>query len=150
MTHKNLYDGLFILDSEKYARNQEEVSDKIAKTIESFGGTVLVSRLWEERKLAYTINNHKRGTYWLTYFRMDTDQVGDLGRQFRLNNNIIRFMILEVDPKLEEALIEHAIAGPIRREETIEPVDDVDDVDEVDDEEDEAEEVDFVDSVEEE
>ncbi|MDO5565386.1 MAG: 30S ribosomal protein S6 [Planctomycetia bacterium] len=147
MTQKNVYDGLFILDSEKYARNQEEVSDKIVKTIESLGGTVLVSRLWEERKLAYPINNHKRGTYWLTYFRLDTDQVADLMRQYRLNNNIIRFLITEVDPKLEEALIAHAIAGPVRREETPEHPNDVD---EVDDDDDDSEEGDFVDSVEEE
>ncbi|MDD3587007.1 MAG: 30S ribosomal protein S6 [Thermoguttaceae bacterium] len=149
MTQKNVYDGLFILDSEKFARNQEEVSDKIAKTIESLGGTVLVSRLWEERKLAYPINNHKRGTYWLTYFRLDTDQVADLMRQYRLNTNIIRFLITEVDPKLEEVLIQHAIAGPVRREETAEHPD-ADAANEIDDDDEDAEEGDFVDSVEEE
>ena len=37
--------------------------------IEEAGGEMLVSRLWEERRLAYPIEGHRKGTYWLTYFR---------------------------------------------------------------------------------
>ena len=80
MKKENVYDGLFILNSDAYARNPEEVSGAIAKTIESFGGTVRVSRLFEERKLAYPIEGHKRGVYWLCYFRLATDQTKELDR----------------------------------------------------------------------
>ncbi|MBQ5789112.1 MAG: 30S ribosomal protein S6, partial [Thermoguttaceae bacterium] len=106
MTQEHVYDGLFILNSEAYARNPEEVSGQIAKTIESLGGVVRVSRLWEERKLAYPIKNHRRGTYWLTYFRMQTDKLVELNRQFQLNGNVIRFLIQTIDPRLEDALVE--------------------------------------------
>ena len=113
---EHVYEGLFILDSDKYARNPEEVSSQIAKTIESMGGTIRVSRLWEERRLAYAINGHKRGTYWLTYFRLATDKVSDLNRQFQINGNIVRFLFQVIDPRLEETLVEHALAGPVHRE----------------------------------
>ena len=96
MTSEHVYEGLFILNSEAYARNPEDISGQIAKTIEAMGGTVRVSRLWEERKLAYPIKNHRRGTYWLAYFRLDTDKVADLNRQFQLNNNIIHFTITDI------------------------------------------------------
>lgn len=113
---EHVYEGLFILDSEQYARNPEEVSGQIAKTIESFGGTVRVSRLWEERKLAYPIAGHKRGTYWLAYFRLDTSKMRDLTRQFEINNSILRFLLQHINEQLEETLVEHALHGPIHRE----------------------------------
>ena len=135
MNKENVYEGLFILNSDAYARNPEEVSGPIAKTIESLGGVVRVSRLWDERKLAYAIKNHRRGAYWLAYFRIATDKVADLKRQFQLNNNIIRFQIISLDPRLEETLVQHALAGPAKVEE-----EETQNVYEEEDEENEAEE----------
>ena len=148
MTQEKVYQGLYILDSERYARNPEEVSVQIAKTIESFGGTVRVSRLWEERKLAYPIKNHKRGTYWLAYFRLNADKVADLNRQFQLNNDIIRFLITNEEAILEETLVEHALRGPIKREEeSAKPNSDSDFNDDDDDDEGDADGADYVDSI---
>lgn len=141
---ENIYEGLFILNSDQYARNQEEVSGQIASAIESLGGTVRVSRLWEERKLAYPIEGCKRGTYWLTYFRLDTAKVKDLNRQFQISGSIIRFLIQKIDERLEDVLVQHALAGPVRPVETKEdaPTDDVfgDVAVDVDDEEEDSDE----------
>ena len=142
MTEEHVYEGLFILNSEAYSRNPEEVSGQISKTIEALGGTVRVSRLWEERKLAYTIKHHKRGTYWLSYFRIDTAKVADLNRQFQLNGNIIRFLLLNIDPRLEDILVEHALVGPVKHDETTDAIDNVySDIDDDDDDDDESENV---------
>ena len=111
MKKENVYDGLFILNSDAYARTPEEVTGAIAKTLESFGGTVRVSRLFEERKFAYPINGQKRGVYWLCYFRLATDKKSELDRQFTLNNNIVRFLITRLDPRLEEPLVQHALTN---------------------------------------
>ena len=145
MTSDHVYEGLFILNSEAYARNPEDISGQIAKTIEAMGGTVRVSRLWEERKLAYPIKNHRRGTYWLAYFRLDTDKVADLNRQFQLNNNIIRFLLTTIDPRLEDALVDNALNGPAKPEETndveaSQTVYDEDDEEEDEDDDEDAEE----------
>lgn len=117
MNKENVYEGLFILNSEAYARNPEEVSGAIPKTIESLGGVVRVSRLWDERKFAYPIKNHRRGVYWLAYFRIATDKVADLNRQFRLNGNVIRFLVTNLDPRLEETLVQHALSGSVEEPE---------------------------------
>ncbi len=109
MQKTNFYDGLFILNSDAYSRNPEEVSGAIAKTIESLGGTMRVSRLFDDRKLAYPIDGHRRGAYWMTYFRLATDQLEELNRLFQLNNNVIRFLITRVDSRLEETLVDHAL-----------------------------------------
>ena len=110
----NVYEGLFILDSDQYARNPDEVSGQIDRYIKDYEGEVLVSRLWEERKLAYPIKGHKRGTYWLAYFRLDASKVKELNRQYQISDSVVRFLFVKIDPRLVETLVEHAKSGPIR------------------------------------
>ena len=108
---QNVYEGLFILDSDLYSRNPDEVSGQVASAVSQFGGEVLLTRLWDERKLAYPIKGHRRGTYWLSYFRLDPLKVKELTRQFQLSNSVLRFLFLKVEPRLVDTLVEHAKAG---------------------------------------
>ncbi|MDR0337157.1 MAG: 30S ribosomal protein S6 [Planctomycetaceae bacterium] len=108
---QNVYEGLFIFDSDLYTKEPDNVSGQVARIIEQFGGEVLLSRLWDERKLAYPIKGHRRGTYWLAYFKIDALKVKELTRQFQLSESVIRFLFLHVDPRLVETLVEHARAG---------------------------------------
>jgi small subunit ribosomal protein S6 len=80
--------------------------------IQSVGGTVLVSRLWEERRLAYAIRGHRKGTYWLIYFRSETSAVEPLNRQCAIHDGILRQLVLQIHPHLVELVLEHAKAGP--------------------------------------
>ena len=104
----NVYEGMFILDSNRYARDPEKVSGVVSKLVEQHDGELLVSRLWNEQKLAYPIKGHRKGTYWLTYFRVDSSQLDDINRQARLNDDILRSLVLTVDPRLVDALVAHA------------------------------------------
>ena len=121
----NVYEGLFIFDSDLYAKGPDEVSSQVASIIEQLGGEVLLSRLWDERKLAYPIKGQRRGTYWLAYFRIDPSTVKDLTRQFQLSGNILRFLILLVDPRLVDTLVEHARTGQFHASEPAEVIDDI-------------------------
>jgi len=122
---QNVYENLVILDSNKYAQNPAEMGAQIPNLVGKFGGEVLVSRLWNEQKLAYPIDGHKKGTYWLTYFRLDSLKLVEFNREIRINESIIRDMTLKVDPRLVEALVEHAKGGGKSRaaEVAIPPVD---------------------------
>jgi small subunit ribosomal protein S6 len=117
----NVYEGLFIFDSDLYARGADEVSSQVAGIVEQLGGEVLLSRLWDERKLAYPIKGHRRGTYWLAYFRIDPSTIKDLTRQFQLSDSILRFLILLVEPRLVDTLVEHAKAGHLHARQTETP-----------------------------
>ena len=66
-----VYEGMFILDPAKYSRDPAGSAQQVADIITQNGGTILAARLWDERKLAYPIKGHKKGVYWLTYFRME-------------------------------------------------------------------------------
>lgn len=107
----NVYEGMYILDSNRYARDPAAVSGQIPDMIQKFGGEILASRLWEERRLAYFIDGHRKGAYWLTYFKLDSSQLSPLNRQCQLSESILRTLFLKVDPRIADALVSHALAG---------------------------------------
>jgi len=106
-----VYEGMFILDPSKYSRDPAGSAQQVADIIKQHGGTLLAARLWDERKLAYPIKGHKKGIYWLTYFSMDGAGVTPLERQCEITDDIIRKLILRVDPRIADALVQHALAG---------------------------------------
>jgi small subunit ribosomal protein S6 len=103
-----VYEGMFLLDSNRYARDPGGVSGQITQIVENCGGEILASRLWSEQKLAYSIEGHRKGTYWLTYFRMDSVKQPELARACRLNENILRNLVIRIDDRLVDTLVRHA------------------------------------------
>jgi small subunit ribosomal protein S6 len=106
------YEGMFILDSNRFSRDPGGISGQISQMVQRVGGEVLASRLWEERRLAYAIDGHRKGTYWLTYFKLDSGQVTPLNRECQLNENILRALVLKIDSRIAEALVSHALSAP--------------------------------------
>ena len=105
----HVYECLFIFNANSYARDPDGVSGKVPKMVESCGGEVLVSRLWAEQKLAYPINGQRKGTYWLSYFRMANDKVSKFNRACQLNDDVLRNLTLKVDARLADTLVAHAL-----------------------------------------
>ncbi len=105
----NVYEGMFILDSNRYARDPAGVSGDIPKMVENLDGEILADRLWNEQRLAYPIKGHRKGTYWLSYFRMESAKLVELTRACKLNDNVVRSLVLKVDPRLVDTLVEHAL-----------------------------------------
>lgn len=106
----NVYEGLFIFDSNRYGRDPGGVSAQIADFVQKLGGEVLVSRLWEERRLAYPINGQRKGTYWLAYFRLEGKQLTTLERECQLSESIVRSLVIKIDPRIVDHLVSHATA----------------------------------------
>jgi len=106
-----VYEGMFILDQAKFARDPAGAGQRVSDLITQHGGTVLAARLWDERKLAYPIKGHKKGVYWLTYFKIPGGNLVPLERQCEISDEIIRKLVLKVDDRIADALVQHALAG---------------------------------------
>jgi small subunit ribosomal protein S6 len=113
---------MFLLDSNRYARDPNGVANEIDQIVKKCGGEMLVSRLWNEQRLAYPIEGHRKGTYWLAYFKLDSLQQPALTRACQLNDNILRNLVLKVDRRLVDTLVTHAGAPPAPARATSEPV----------------------------
>jgi small subunit ribosomal protein S6 len=103
---------MFIFDSNRFSRDPGGVAGQVNALIQKFGGEILAGRLWEERRLAYPINGQRKGTYWLTYFRLESRQLAEFNREWHLNESILRALVLKVDPRIVDALVAHATQTP--------------------------------------
>ncbi len=106
---RNCYECLFILDANRYARDPGAVTATIPDMVQKEGGELLANRLWNEQKLAYPINGQRKGTYWLTYFKMESERLSAFNRSCQLNDNVLRHLVLKVEPRLVDALVSHAL-----------------------------------------
>tara|TARA_R110002049_G_scaffold47902_3_gene138512 strand:- start:28734 stop:29138 length:405 start_codon:yes stop_codon:yes gene_type:complete len=111
------YETLFILDSNHYARDPGGVAKQIDDIITEAGGKVLVSRVWMEQKLAYPIDKHQKGTYWLTYFEMEGENLPTIARAFTLAEPVIRELTLKLEPRLVEPILANARGEAVKPDE---------------------------------
>jgi small subunit ribosomal protein S6 len=115
-----VYEGLFILDSNQFARDRDSLARKVEGLVEEAEGEILVSRLWEERRLAFPIKGQRKGAYWLMYFRLPTPRLKELTRACEINDSILRQLFVKLPPSLVEPIIAHAkgetSAAPIAAE----------------------------------
>lgn len=103
------YEGMFIFDPNRYSREPDAVSKQVTALITKLGGEVLVSRLWEERRLAYPINGMRKGVYWITYFKLESRKLNELYEAARINESIMRTLALRIDPRIADTLVAHAL-----------------------------------------
>ncbi|MEM9409782.1 MAG: 30S ribosomal protein S6 [Planctomycetota bacterium] len=100
-----VYESMFIFNANAYARNPAGAGNNIREIVESVGGELLASRMWNEQKLAYPINGQRKGVYWLSYVKMDADVLPKFNRACKLNDIIIRHLVISVDPRLVDTLV---------------------------------------------
>lgn len=81
------------LDGEAFKALNEQVQGWITTP----GGTIEKTDVWGKRKLAYPIKKQGEGQYVLLHTEMDPTQCAELERQFRLQEAIMRFLIVAVD-----------------------------------------------------
>lgn len=100
-----VYECMFLLNANTFAKNPSEVSNSIEEIVKSIDGEMLVSRMWNEQKLAYPVNGHRKGVYWLTYFRAESTSMAKFNRACRLNDAILRHLAIKLEPRLVEPMI---------------------------------------------
>ena len=89
------YEGMFILDSNKYSQNPDATTGEVLALLERVKAKVLASRPWQDGKLAYPMEGHRKGLYLLTYFNCDAAGLTELDRLSKLTDTIIRHMIIK-------------------------------------------------------
>jgi small subunit ribosomal protein S6 len=97
---------MFLLDTNKYAANPQGVSGEVLAILERVGAKVLATRPWQDGKLAYAVDGHRKGLHFLVYFSMDSLKLHEVDRLVKFNETILRHMTI----KLPVALIEPMLA----------------------------------------
>jgi small subunit ribosomal protein S6 len=109
-TTEKLYEGMFLLDSGRFATDAKGSSDQILAMIQKCGGTIVAHRPWQDGRLAYAIKGHRKGLHYLVYYKMPGEGVRDLNRACKLNDLVLRHVVVQHPQVLFDAMVQ-AISG---------------------------------------
>lgn len=96
-----MYEALFIIDNARANTEWDAVIKHIHDILQKNGAEILKTEKWGEKKLAYKVKGHKRGTYLLVHFNAKSTAIPTLRRDFQLSDYIVRSLIVK-DDKIEE------------------------------------------------
>jgi small subunit ribosomal protein S6 len=77
----------------------ENSTTKYKEIITSRGGELVAFDDWGKRSLAYEVNYHREGYYHFYRFSGGKDVVDELNRQLRIDENVIRHIIIRDEQK---------------------------------------------------
>ena len=110
-----MYEGLFLIDNAHANMEWDNVVKHIHDILQKNGAEVLKTEKWGEKKLAYKVNGHKRGTYLVIHFNAKNTAIVTTKRDFQLADYIIRSLIVK-DDKIEDVSQIGIIEGPPAKE----------------------------------
>ena len=76
---------------------RKEIHKEFMDMVQDDGGEVLDVDVWGKRYLAYKIKGHNEGYYLIYNFKVSPDKVAEIKRQMQLKQEILRFMIVEIE-----------------------------------------------------
>ena len=90
------YEAMFLFDP-SFANDMVKVNKEVSRLMERAGAEVIMCDKWDERKLAYENKGHSRGVYLLTHFKMPGDSVDAFRADCRLEETILRQMMIRLE-----------------------------------------------------
>jgi len=102
---KGNYESMIIMKPDLANEEREEIFNKITKKIEDLKGKVSAAKLWaKEKSFFYFLRGrggekkkYFKGCYWLVNFSLDKQALGELREVVRLEERILRDLIISKD-----------------------------------------------------
>lgn len=98
------YESVVIINA---ALEDDQVDSTIARlqeSITSHGGEIIEIEKWGRKRLAYPIQKAKSGYYAIFRFNAPTELISTVERNYRLDENIIRYLTIVLDNDALEAI----------------------------------------------
>ncbi len=92
-----LYETIYIVKQDLDTVTLKAVEEKYESLLKLKKASIEYVENWGLRNLAYKIQNFKKGYYFMLVFNGDTEALNELERNFRIDENIIRFLTTKID-----------------------------------------------------
>jgi len=102
---------MFVFDP-TFANDYANVEKELQRIMERAEAEIILTSKWDERKLAFEIKKRKRGLYVLVYFRARPDRIGNIERDCRLAEHVLRVLILRADDLSRQKMEQMTTARP--------------------------------------
>ena len=91
------YEGIFILDPDMPMDASKAAVASLQELVTKNGGRVDSLQDWGRKRLAYKIKKKGEGNYIILNFQLDSQFTKKLEQSLRLNDNIIRYLLVNKD-----------------------------------------------------
>jgi len=104
MTEKrqHLYEGMYVISATLSDEARHKTLDRIRTGIAHRGGEIKKMHEQGRRRLAYQIDGHREGYYYLIYFAAPTSAISKLWEDYLLNEDLVRFITLRAEKVMEK------------------------------------------------
>jgi small subunit ribosomal protein S6 len=99
---KNLYEGMYILSATLSEDARHKALEKIQKGITERKGEIRKIHDQGRKRLAYQIDGHREGFYYLIYFEAPGAAIPELWQDYHLNEDLIRYITLRAEKVMEK------------------------------------------------
>ena len=98
----SFYETLYIVDPNLENKSLEKTMNEIGKELEKTKSKIINHRIWAKKRLAYSIERYKYGSYILLQFEGgDQQKMVEYDTWMRLNNSVLRHMTVLLNDKPE-------------------------------------------------
>lgn len=94
---------MLLLDNREVKKGWQTLKDDVCSVFQKHGANVLSAKRWDERRLAYPINQQLRGTYLLMYVDCDTQSLSAIRRDLEYSESVMRHLVLACEEMPEAA-----------------------------------------------
>lgn len=101
-SQQNLYEGMYVISATLSDDARNKALDKIQGGITAHGGEIVKLHDQGRRRLAYQINGHREGYYYLLYFKVAPEAITEMWHEYHLNEDLVRFMTLRTEKVMEK------------------------------------------------
>jgi small subunit ribosomal protein S6 len=88
---------MFVLKPEFDKEQAQLLVNRFVEVIENNGGTIERISDWGKRRLAYEVKKYHEGIYTLVNFQSEAAVATELERNFKISEDIIRYLIVRKD-----------------------------------------------------
>lgn len=99
---QNLYEGMFVISSKLSDDARNKALEKIKDGIVSRGGEILKIHDQGRKRLAYEIDGHREGHYYVMYFNVIPEAISEMWQDYHLSEDLIRFITLRAEKVVEK------------------------------------------------
>lgn len=102
MSIRRLYESTYIVNAVLEDTEIDSIVDRLVEFIGEHGAQILEMNKWGRRRLAYPIKKKYNGYYVYLVFEAPAEAIPQLERFYVLDENIMRHLTVQLDPKLRE------------------------------------------------
>ena len=99
--NRAMYEMMYVVNTILNDEQVKDIVERVSAFIRENDGDVIEAQEKGSQRLAYPIEKKRNGYYALVYFRAPGDFIAKFDRAMRLNDDIMRHLILRYDAKME-------------------------------------------------